>query len=178
MNENIPKWYVIHTYSGYENKVASSIQKVVENRKLQNLIEDIFIPMEKIIERYDNKKKEKEVKIYPGYVFVKMLLTDESWYIIRNTRGCTGFVGPGSKPIPLSDTEVEKMGINQENKQTKTKLKYNINDNVYVCNGPLTGFIGTVKKINIAKNKVYVLVSMFGRDTVAELELDQVAINK
>lgn len=105
------KWYVVHTYSGYENKVASNLEKTVENRQLQDLIQEIRVPTEKVVEIKDNKKKEVERKIFPGYVIVKMILNDESWYAVRNIRGCTGFVGPSSKPVPLTDEEVRNLGV-------------------------------------------------------------------
>ncbi|NLD87889.1 MAG: transcription termination/antitermination factor NusG [Clostridiales bacterium] len=166
------KWYVIHTYSGYENKVADTIEKAVENRKLSNLIHAVKVPVEKVIEIVDNQEKEVERKLFPGYVLVKMIMTDDTWYIIRNIRGVTGFVGPGSKPVPLSDSEVESLGIE---KTAVISLNYKVGDNVMITDGPLENFIGVVDLIETDKNLVRVLVSMFGRETPVELELRQVA---
>ena len=164
------KWYVVHTYSGYENKVASNLEKTVENRQLQDLIQEIRVPTEKVIEIKDNKKREVERKIFPGYVIVKMILNDDSWYVVRNIRGCTGFVGPSSKPIPLTDEEVARLGV-----ETKTiEVSYDVGDSVKIIDGPLEGFIGVVEEIETDKNCVRVTVSMFGRETPVELELDQV----
>lgn len=163
------KWYVVHTYSGYENKVASNLETTVENRNLHDLIPEIRVPTETVTEIKDNKKREVERKIFPGYVLVKMVLTDESWYVVRNIRGCTGFVGPSSKPIPLTDEEVAKLGA--ETKQVE--VSYEVGDSVHITGGPLEGFVGTVTEIDSEKNRVRVTVSMFGRETPVELELDQ-----
>jgi len=164
------RWYVVHTYSGYENKVASNLQMVVENRKLQDLIQDIRVPTETVTEIKDDKKREVERKIFPGYVLVKMVLTDDTWYIVRNIRGCTGFVGPESKPIPLTDKEIQKLGVEQA---VAVEVSYAVGDSVKIVDGPLEGFIGQVTEISLEKNKVRVIVSMFGRETPAELELEQ-----
>lgn len=140
------KWYVVHTYSGYENKVASNLEKTVENHSLQNLIFEIRVPTEKVTEVAANgRTKEVERKIFPGYVIVKMILTDESWYAVRNIRGCTGFVGPSSKPIPLTDEEVERLGVETRN----VEVSYNVGDSVQITDGPLEGFIGTVEEIDV-----------------------------
>ena len=164
------KWYVVHTYSGYENKVASNLEKTVENRQLQELIQEIRVPTEKVTEITEaGKRKEVERKLFPGYVLVKMILTDESWYVVRNIRGCTGFVGPSSKPIPLTEDEVARLGI--ENKEVE--VSYKVGDSVNIVDGPLEGFIGTVEEMDVEKNRVRVTVSMFGRETPVELELDQ-----
>ena len=164
------KWYVVHTYSGYENKVASNLEKTVENHSLQNLIFEIRVPTEKVTEVAANgKTKEVERKIFPGYVIVKMILTDESWYAVRNIRGCTGFVGPSSKPIPLTDEEVERLGVETRN----VEVSYNVGDSVQITDGPLEGFIVTVEEIDVDKNHIRVMVSMFGRETPVDLELDQ-----
>lgn len=164
------KWYVVHTYSGYENKVAATILKTIENRKLHDLIEAINIPMETVVEIKDNQKKEVERKIFPGYVLVKMVMTDESWHAVRNTRGVTGFVGPASKPIPLTDEEV--LALNVEKREIQ--LNYAVGDNVKINDGALEGFIGIVDEIIPEKNKVRVIVSMFGRETPVEVELTDV----
>ena len=164
------KWYVVHTYSGYENKVASNLEKTVENHQLQDLIHAIRVPTEKVLEVGSNgKTKEVERKIFPGYVIIKMILTDESWYAVRNIRGCTGFVGPSSKPIPLTAEEVERLGVETRN----VEVSYKVGDSVQITDGPLEGFIGTVDEIDIDKNRIRVTVSMFGRETPVDLELDQ-----
>ena len=164
------KWYVIHTYSGYENKVKANIEKVIENRGMQDFILDIVVPMEEQIEIKDGRKKVTLRKVFPGYVLIKMLITDETWYIVRNTRGVTGFVGPGSRPVPLSEEEVKKMGV----EEFLPVVDYEVGDNVRVADGPLESFIGIVEDINMDKKKVRVLVSMFGRETPVELELVQI----
>lgn len=164
------KWYVIHTYSGYENKVAQNIEKVVENHQLHDLIHEVKVPTETVVEMKDDKKREVERKIFPGYVLVKMILTDDSWYVVRNIRGCTGFVGPSSKPVPLTDKEVEALGV--ETRQVQ--IDYTVGDNVKVVDGPLEGFVGIVDAIDVDQNKVNITVSMFGRETPVELELNQV----
>ena len=164
------KWYVVHTYSGYENKVASNLEKTVENHQLQDLIHEIRVPTEKVLEVGSNgKTKEVERKIFPGYVIIKMNLTDESWYAVRNIRGCTGFVGPSSKPIPLTAEEVERLGVETRN----VEVSYKVGDSVQITDGPLEGFIGTVDEIDFDKNRIRVTVSMFGRETPVDLELDQ-----
>lgn len=164
------KWYVIHTYSGYENKVAGNLETMVENRGMQDLIYDIKVPTETVVEVKDNKKREVERKIFPGYVFIKMIVTDDSWYVVRNTHGCTGFVGPASKPVPLTDKEVERFGV-----ETRTvEVNYEVGDNVKIVDGPLSGFMGIVDELDTARNFVRVTISMFGRETPVELELDQV----
>lgn len=164
------KWYVVHTYSGYENKVASNLEKTVENRQMQDLIQEIRVPTEMVTEiTEEGKRKEVERKIFPGYVIVKMVMTDESWYAVRNIRGCTGFVGPSSKPVPLTDAEVARLGVEQR----QVEVSYQVGDSVNIIDGPLEGFIGVVEEMDPEKNRVRVTVSMFGRDTPVELELDQ-----
>lgn len=165
------KWYVVHTYSGYENKVASNLEKTVENRQLQELIQEIRVPTETVIEVKDNKRREVERKIFPGYVIIKMILNDESWYVVRNIRGCTGFVGPSSKPIPLTSEEVARLGVE---KTKHIEVSYEKGDSVRIIDGPLEDFIGIVEEVETEKNYVKVNVSMFGRETPVELELDQV----
>lgn len=164
------KWYVVHTYSGYENKVASNLEKTVENRQMQDLIQEIRVPTETVTEITEaGKRKDVERKIFPGYVIVKMVMTDESWYAVRNIRGCTGFVGPSSKPIPLTEDEVSRLGIEKRT----VEVSYQVGDSVNIVDGPLEGFIGLVEEMDVEKNRVRVVVSMFGRDTPVELELDQ-----
>ena len=164
------KWYVVHTYSGYENKVKANLEKIVENRRMQDYIIDIVVPMEEQIEIKDGKKKVSLKKVFPGYVLIKMIMSDDSWYVVRNTRGVTGFVGPGSKPVPLSDDEVRNMGV----EQFETVVDFELGDSVRVVEGPLDGFIGTVEEISLDKKKVRVSVSMFGRETPVELEFTQI----
>lgn len=164
------KWYVAHTYSGYENKVATDILKTVENRGMADIIQEVRVPMEEVIEIKDNQKKVVERKIYPGYVMVKMIMTDESWYVVRNTRGVTGFVGPGSNPVPLSEAEVEGMGLERRTIQ----LDFGVGDNIRVKYGPLEGFVGAITEIQMDRKKIHAKVSMFGRDTDVELEFNQV----
>ena len=163
------KWYVVHTYSGYENKVASNLEKTVENRQLRDLIQEIRVPTEKVVEIKDSKRREVDRKIFPGYVLVKMVLNDNSWYVVRNIRGCTGFVGTTTKPVPLTEEEVAKLGV--ETKQIE--VSYEEGDTVRITDGPLD-FVGIVNSIDKKANIVRVTVSMFGRETPAELELAQV----
>lgn len=165
-----PKWYVVHTYSGYENKVKTDLEKTIKNRELEDYFFDIVVPMEEQIEIKDGKRKTNLKKVFPGYVLVKMIVTEESWYIVRNTRGVTGFVGSGTDPIPLTNEEIRNMGF----EMSVVNVDYEVNDTVRVVNGPLASFIGTVQEINKDKNKVKVLVSMFGRETPVELEFSQV----
>ncbi len=171
MSENEGKWYVIHTYSGYENKVAENIEKIVENRKLQDLIFEVRIPTEKVTEVTENKTREVERKIFPGYVLVKMIVTDETWFIVRNIRGVTGFVGASSTaPVPLSDEEVAALGVETH----EVVIPYREGDSVRIIDGPLEGFTGVVETINTAENYVSVIISMFGRETPTKLELSQI----
>ena len=163
------KWYVVHTYSGYENKVATNLEKIVENRKLHDGIHEIRVPTETVTEIKDNKKREVERKIFPGYVLVKMVMTDDSWYVVRNTRGCTGFVGPNGKPIPLTEEEVNALGVEKR----EIEVNYAAGDTVRIVDGPLENFTGVVDELDLEKNKVRVTISMFGRETPVELELDQ-----
>ena len=165
-----PRWYVVHTYSGYENKVKTDLEKTIKNRELEDFFFDIIVPMEEQIEIKDGKRKTNLKKVFPGYVLIKMIVTEESWYIVRNTRGVTGFVGSGTDPIPLTNEEIRNMGF----EAVVINVDYGINDSVKVVNGPLSGFIGTVQEINKDKNKVKVLVSMFGREAPVELEFSQV----
>lgn len=162
-------WYVVHTYSGYENKVKANLEKMVENRGLQRLIEEVNIPMEETVEIKNGKRKSVLRKIFPGYVMVKMVMTDESWYIVRNTRGVTGFVGPGSKPIPLSEEEVNSMGV----EKPVIRLDFEEGQRVRVMDGPLEGFIGVVQNVDRDEEKVRVVVSMFGRETPVDLDFLQ-----
>ena len=171
-DNNEAKWYVIHTYSGYENKVATDLEKMVENRGMQDLIVDIKIPTEKVVEIKDDKKKEIERKIFPGYVLIKMIVTDDSWYVVRNTHGVTGFVGPASKPVPLTDEEVAKLGVESHS----VELTYKVDDRIRIISGPLEGFEGIVQEIDIPAGNVRVLISMLGRETPVEMDLDQITL--
>jgi len=172
MSENA-KWYVVHTYSGYENTVAASIKKAAENRQMQDLIQDVNIPTETVVERTESgESKEVERKVFPGYVLVKMILTDESWHIVRNVRGVTGFVGSGNKAIPLTEEEVLALGVEKRD----VKIGFKVGDTVKVTDGPLDGFNGTVDEIEVEKGKVRVVVSMFGRETPVDLDFDQIEV--
>lgn len=165
-----PRWYVVHTYSGHENKVKANIEKLVENREMQDIIFEVIVPSEEYEETRNGKKKIKERKIFPGYVIVKMIMTDESWYLVRNTRGVTGFVGPGSKPVPLSEDEVKVLGVVEK----LPDIELEIGETVTVVDGPFENFIGTVDSINNEKRKIKVYVSMFGRETLVELDYEQI----
>ena len=164
------KWYVVHTYSGHENKVKVNIEKMVENRNMQNLILEIAVPTEDVVEIKDGQRKIKTKKMFPGYVIIKMIVTNESWYLVRNTQGVTGFVGHGSEPIPLTDEEVARMGI----EKVFIELDVEVGDTVRVISGPFESFMGIVEDINREKQVLTVKVSMFGRDTPVELEFAQV----
>ena len=166
----VARWYVVHTYSGYENKVKTDLEKTIKNRELEEFFFDIIVPMEEQIEIKDGKRKTNLKKVFPGYVLIKMIVTEESWYIVRNTRGVTGFVGSGTDPIPLTDEEIRAMGF----EDVPVNIDYDINEQVQIMNGAFEGFVRTVQEINKEKNKVKVLVSMFGRETPVELEFSQV----
>ena len=165
------KWYVAHTYSGYENKVKANIEKSVENRGISDLIQAVEVPMEDVIEEKNGEQKVVKRKIFPGYVVVKMVMNEDTWYVVRNTRGVTGFVGPGSKPVPLSDEEVERMGVEQVR---MADIGFEIGDSVNVKSGPLEGFSGKIENIDKETRKITVKVSMFGRETPIEVEANQI----
>ena len=168
-------WYVAHTYSGYENKVATDLMTMVENRHLQDLICDIKVPVEMVPEIDKNgKQKMVEHKLFPGYVLVKMVMNDDTWYVVRNTRGCTGFVGPASKPEPLSEEEVAKLGV--DNGVAAPEVDYAVGDNVEITSGTMEGSIGTVEEINLDERKVRIKINMFGREIPAELGLHEVKL--
>ena len=162
----VARWYVVHTYSGYENKVKTDLEKTIKNRELEEFFFDIIVPMEEQIEIKDGKRKTNLKKVFPGYVLIKMIVTEESWYIVRNTRGVTGFVGSGTDPIPLTDEEIRAMGFED--------VPVNVDYDVQIMNGAFENCVGAVQEINKEKNKVKVLVSMFGRETPVELEFSQV----
>lgn len=164
------KWYVAHTYSGYENTVAASIEKAVENRNMSDLIHEVNIPMETVTEVTESGPKTVERKVFPGYVLVKMVMTDDTWHLVRNTRGVTGFVGSGDKPIPLTEEEIAALGVEKR----EVLVSYAVGDSVKIIDGALETFIGVVDELDLERGKVRVVVSMFGRETPVELELDQV----
>ena len=187
MAENNAKWFVVHTYSSYENKVASNIKTIVENRQMQDQIFEVKIPMETVKEIKDGKEREVEHKLLPGYVMVKVAcvyktrddgdseelsMTDDAWYVIRNTRGVTGFVGPESKPVPLSDEEVYSLGIEQR----RIEVNFKEGDLVNIVDGSLSGFSGIVSSIDLENETVEVLISMFGRETPAVVGLNEVEV--
>ena len=164
------RWYVLHTYSGYENTVMATIAKAVENRKMQDLIQEVNVPMETVTEVTDSQEKTVERKVFPGYVLIKMVMTDDTWHLVRNTRGVTGFVGSDGKAVPLTDDEIAALGVEKH----EVTVAYEEGDTVKVTDGPLDGFLGTVEEVDVVKNRVRVVVSMFGRETPVDLELDQV----
>lgn len=164
------KWYVVHTYSGHENKVKVNIEKIVENRGMQELVLSIIVPTEDHVEIKNGQRKVKTRKMFPGYVLVKMIVTNESWYLVRNTQGVTGFVGHGSEPIPLTNEEVRRMGI----EKVYIQMDIEPGDSVKVINGPFESFMGVVEEVNMDKQTLKVRISMFGRDTPVELEFGQV----
>lgn len=167
------KWYVIHTYSGYENAVKTSIEKFVTGRNMEDKILRMEIPLETVTEVTDSgATKEVERKVFPGYVLIKMVMTDDTWHLVRNVRGVTGFVGSANKPIPLTEEEVLAMGMEKH----EIVVKYNVGDHVRIVDGPLASFTGVVEEIEPEKNRVSVMVSMFGRETPVDLELDQVEV--
>ena len=167
------KWYVIHTYSGYENAVKTSIEKFVTGRNMEDKILRIEIPLETVTEVTESgSTKEVERKVFPGYVLIKMVMTDDTWHLVRNVRGVTGFVGSANKPIPLTEEEVLAMGMEQH----EIVVRYQVGDHVRIVDGPLSSFTGVVEEIEPEKNRVSVMVSMFGRETPVELELDQVEV--
>ena len=173
MSENA-KWYVVHTYSGYENAVKTTIEKLISNRHLEDMIQDLQIPLEKVTEiNSEGAAKEVEQKVFPGYVLIKMVMTDDTWHLVRNVRGVTGFVGEASnKPIPLTEDEVLALGMEKH----EIVVLYKVGDRVRINDGPLESFTGLVDEIDPEKNRVSVVVSMFGRETPVEMELDQVEV--
>lgn len=171
-----PQWYVAHTYSGYENKVKAGIEATVENRNMQDQIFEVRVPTQKVIEKKNGESKVTEKKIFPGYVLVKMFMNNDSWYVVRNTRGVTGFVGPASEPVPLSEEELRSMGIRQE---PVVVVQYKVGDTVSVLDGPMKGFSGTISEVKPEQSKVKVNISMFGgRETPTELGFDEIQLIK
>ena len=164
------KWYVVHTYSGYENAVAAAILKAAENRRMTELIQEVNIPLETVTEHTDAGEKTYERKVFPGYVLVKMIMTDESWHLVRNVRGATGFVGSEGKAIPLTEQEIYDLGVEHK----EIVVGFAVGDTVKVTDGPLEGSLGTVDELDAERETVRVIFSMFGRETPVDLELDQV----
>ncbi len=168
------QWYVVHTYSGYENKVKANLERRIESMNMEDKIFRILVPMEDEVEIKNGKKKISKKKVFPGYVLVEMIMTDDSWYVVRNTPGVTGFVGSGSKPIPLSEEEakaiIKQMGI----EEPKTRIDITVGENVKVTDGPFENFVGVIEELYPEKGKVKVMVSMFGRETPIELDFSQI----
>lgn len=165
-----PKWYVIHTYSGYENKVKADLEKKIKNQEMEEYFFDIVVPMEEQIEIKEGKTKTNLKKVFPGYVLIKMIVTEQTWYIVRNTRGVTGFVGPGSKPVPLTEEEIESMGIIE----MPQEIDLEVGESVKIISGPLKDFVAVIQEIVLEKRKIKGSVDMFGRETLAELDFNQV----
>ena len=163
------KWYVVHTYSGYENKVKANIEKTIENRHLEDQILEVRVPLQEVVEMRNGAAKQVQKKMFPGYVLLNMVMNDDTWYVVRNTRGCTGVVGPEGEPQPLTDEEVRNNAL----ERVSVKVNYEVGDLVNVVDGPLEGFSGTVDEIDVDNNSVKVTVSMFGRENQVEFELDQ-----
>ena len=173
------KWYVVHTYSGYENKVKANIEKTVENRNLQDQIFEVLVPLETVVEVKDGKKKTVQRKTFPGYVFVKMVMNDDSWYVVRNTRGVTGFVGPGSKPVPLTPTEIKNLGISlEEEQEVKPVIQFagKVGDKVMILSGAWEDTVGEITNINEGKQCLTINVEMFGRETPVEIDFTDVKL--
>ncbi len=165
------KWYVVHTYSGYENKVKANIEKTIENRKLQDQILEVSVPLQEAIELKNGVKKKVQKKMFPGYVLLNMIMNDDTWYVVRNTRGVTGFVGPGSKPVPLSETEMRNMGIQ---KDEEVAVDFEVGDTVTIISGAWENTQGVIKAINPHKQIVTINVDMFGRETPVEISFTDV----
>ena len=163
-------WYVVHTYSGYENKVKANIEKTIENRHLEEEILEVRVPMQDVVEMKNGARKTVQKKMFPGYVLINMVMNDETWYVVRNTRGVTGFVGPGSKPVPLSEEEMRPLGI----RNGEIALDFELGDAVIVTSGAWEGTVGNIKGINQGKQSVTINVDMFGRETPVELSFTEV----
>lgn len=164
------RWYVVHTYSGHENKVKTTMDLMVKNQGMEDLVQEIAVPTEEFVEEKDGQDKVKERKLYPSYVLVKMIMTDESWYLVRNTRGVTGFLGPASNPIPLTKEEEASLGVREVSSKD---YGYNIGDSVKIVDGPFNEFLGEIESINEEKGEITVYISMFGRETKLDLKYDQ-----
>lgn len=163
-------WYVVHTYSGYENKVKTNIEKTIENRKLQDQILEVAVPMQDVVEMKNGVKKQAQKKMFPGYVLVHMIMNDDTWYVVRNTRGVTGFVGPGSKPVPLTEAEMKPLGI----KVPGVVVDFAVGDTIAVTDGVWEGTVGVIQNINEHKQAVTINVDMFGRETPVEISFTEI----
>jgi len=170
------KWYVVHTYSGYENKVKTNIEQTVENRNLQDQILEVSVPMQDVVEIKDGVKKEASKKLFPGYVLINMIMNDDTWYVVRNTRGVTGFVGPGSKPVPLTEAEMRNLGIGTTSSASKERIvcDYEIGDTVSVIAGVWKDTVGVIKRIDESRQSITISVDMFGRETPVEIGFAEV----
>ncbi len=159
-------WYVVHTYSGYENKVKANLEKAIENRKLQDKILEVRVPLEEAVEIRNGVKKQVTRKLFPGYVLINMIMDDDTWYVVRNTRGVTGFVGPGSKPVPLTEAEMRSLGINSSE---EVEIDVEVGDEIIVISGPMEGTESVVRSINKNKQTVEIEIELFGRSTSVEI---------
>lgn len=164
------KWYVVHTYSGYENKVKANIEKTIENRNLQDQILEVSVPMQNVVEEKNGEKKQVPKKMFPAYVLINMIMNDETWYVVRNTRGVTGFVGPGSKPVPLTEEEIAAMGFLAESEE----VPFAVGDSVMVIAGVWKDTNGIVREVHPAKQMVVISIDMFGRDTPVEIDFSDI----
>ena len=164
-------WYVVHTYSGYENKVKANIEKTIENRHLEDQILEVRVPMEEVVELRGGIKKQVQRKLFPGYVLLNMVMNDDTWYVVRNTRGVTGFVGPGSKPVPLTDEEMKNLGIKAGN---KVVVDYAVGDTIVVVSGAWESTVGVIRSINESKETVTIMAEVFGRETPVELDFSEI----
>ena len=164
------KWYVVHTYSGYENKVKANIEKIIENRHLEEQILEVRVPMQDVVELKNGAKKQVSKKLFPGYVLINMVMNDDTWYVVRNTRGVTGFVGPGSKPVPLTDAEMRPLGIRSEN----IVIDFAEGDNIIVTDGVWKDTVGVIQSINTGKQCVTINVELFGRETPVEINFTEI----
>ena len=167
--DNAVRWYVVHTYSGYENKVKANIEKIIENRGMQNQILEVSVPVQEVEEIKNGQKKRVQRKVFPGYVLLKMVMNDETWYVVRNIRGVTSFVGPGSKPVPLTEEEAKSMGI----EQYIQNFDCEVGDTVRVTDGPFADSVGVIKEVNPSKQSVVAVLPIFGRETPVELNYNQ-----
>lgn len=168
-------WYVVHTYSGYENKVKANLERRVESMGMEDKIFRVIVPTEEVVDYKDGKKKVTQKKVFPGYVLVEMIVTDDSWYVVRNTPGVTGFVGSGVKPTPLEDHEVQMILRDMGYEHVPANIDFSVGETVKVTSGPFVNFSGKVDEINFEKGKLRVSVSMFGRETPVELDFHQVS---
>ncbi len=170
MSETEARWYVVHTYSGYENKVKANIDKTIENRHLENQILEVRVPMQDLVEIKDGVRKQVKKKLFPGYVLINMVMNDDTWFVVRNTRGVTGFVGPGSKPVPLTEAEMRPLGIKVEN----VEVDFNVGDTIAVIGGVWKDTVGVVQGMNMNRQTVTINVELFGRETPVEISFAEV----